>query len=126
SPSTASIRVTENTTGLFTFGSVDLSSNTAPNSAYLIQGFLSNIPVLTETGTIPVTNTFVTVASVNPSQVLDRLSIHITPAPHTTSANVDNINVSPAVPEPGSLVLLGIGALGLLGYGYRRRQLAAA
>jgi hypothetical protein len=29
------------------------------------------------------------------------------------------------VPEPGSLALIGIGAAGLLGYGWRRRKRAA-
>jgi hypothetical protein len=31
-----------------------------------------------------------------------------------------------AAPEPASLTLLGLGALGLLGYGWRKRRQAAA
>jgi hypothetical protein len=35
------------------------------------------------------------------------------------------MNISPAsVPEPSALVLLGVGAFGLLGYGWRRRSVA--
>jgi hypothetical protein len=34
--------------------------------------------------------------------------------------------LAPAVPEPGSLTLLGLGAFGLFGYAWRRRRLATA
>jgi hypothetical protein len=33
--------------------------------------------------------------------------------------------LTPAIPEPGSLLLLGIGILGLLGYAWYRRQALA-
>jgi hypothetical protein len=41
---------------------------------------------------------------------------------------LDNISLKSAsgVPEPSTLTLLSIGSLGLLGYGWRRRNLAAA
>jgi hypothetical protein len=47
---------------------------------------------------------------------------------YTTPNAVDTVGftVGTSVPEPGSVALLGIGGLGLLGYGWRRRRRAAA
>jgi levanase len=40
--------------------------------------------------------------------------------------NVDNIRYYSAVPEPSSVILVGVGALALAGYAARRRKVAAA
>ncbi len=37
-----------------------------------------------------------------------------------------NVPLPTSVPEPSSLTMFGIGAIGLAGYGWRRRKLAAA
>jgi hypothetical protein len=58
-------------------------------------------------------------------------SLGVTPGTYVwtwgTGAHADSftLQVGPAVPEPASLTLLGIGTLGFLGYRWRRRRLAA-
>jgi hypothetical protein len=53
-------------------------------------------------------------------------SIEVTPLPQSDGsvANVgfDNVSRGSIVPEPAALTLLGVGAFGLLGYGWRGRQ----
>lgn len=47
----------------------------------------------------------------------------------TEPLDLDNLvltQTTTATPEPASLTLLGFGAVGLLGYGWRRRKRAAA
>ncbi len=41
---------------------------------------------------------------------------------------IDNVHVTgqAVIPEPSSIVLFGIGAVGLLGYGWRRKRKQAA
>ncbi len=101
------------TGGQFSFQSVDLSSNSRPDSPFLIEGFLNNVLVLSQAGTIDDINTFNLIASANPATVLDRLRIQITPADlETTSMNIDNIvlNVgNGTAPEPSGIALLGLG-----------------
>ena len=109
-----SVDVTENTTGLFQFSSVDLDDASSGGFTYSINGFLSGSNVLSFGGTFP-GGSFPTIASTNPLQVLDRLNIQINST--TTSYNVDNIVVR-TVPEPATLGLVLTG----LCFGLRRRR----
>ncbi|HYN04127.1 MAG TPA: PEP-CTERM sorting domain-containing protein, partial [Vicinamibacteria bacterium] len=108
----------------FNFSSIDLSSNTAVGSTFLIQGFFSNVLVLSQGGAIGNFNTFNTIASLNALVVLDRLTIFMTPGQGTTSMNLDNIvldNAPAAVPEPSVLTLMGLGLAALTRFARRAR-----
>lgn len=118
-PTPSTIEVTDQATGRFTFSGVDLTSNSAAGTTYTIEGFLNNAQVLTQSVTIDQINAFISVASVDSSQALDRLTILGTPAQGVTSFNIDNIGVTsiPAgVPEPSALLLSLGGAGGLLAF----------
>ncbi|QLE52931.1 hypothetical protein FD724_33760 (plasmid) [Nostoc sp. C057] len=114
-PTTSSVNVTENTTRLFTFDSVDLTSNAKGGSEFSVQGFLNNGLVLSTIGKIDLNNSFTTILSPDSRQILDLLRITITPAPEVSSLNLDNINVTTAVPEPSNLdFFLGLATVGAL------------
>src|SRR6476660_7355919 len=108
-PLPASIRVTERTTGLFTFSSFDFSDNNSTATVYQMTGFRGGNSVLSASGTATVLNQFRTIFSPNSSTVLDSLTLSLTPH-GASSYNVDNIVVNTVVPEPATIVLLVVGA----------------
>ena len=130
----ASIDVTENTTGFFTFSSVDMVAIAAPippqsSVTYLFEGFLNNVLVFSQPGgPLPLIFTitppsFTTIPSANSTQVLDKLTITMSRT-LLTNYVIDNIVVNtaaPPVPEPTSMALFGLTALGF-GVGFRRRR----
>lgn len=133
----STITVTGGVGGTFTFGGVDLTSNSAGGTSYTIQGLSGDTSIFTQTvviGGIGCSsncniNTFY---SINSSSTLtvDKLTITGTRGAGVTSFNIDNIRVSaasvscsgpasdpncpdPNVPEPASIMLLGVGLAGI-------------
>jgi len=101
-PATGSVKVTQSTTGLFTFASVDLE--TAGTLNYTITGSRQGSTVLSQSGSLPTPNSFTAIPSVNSSVVMDTLTI-VTSVGNTSGAVIDNINVTalspPSVLCPG-------------------------
>jgi hypothetical protein len=109
-PTLGVARVTDTTTGLFTFSSVDLAGFGSTTSTYTIEGFRNNGSVYSTGGTLNILNAWFTIPSPNPGIILDRLDISIS-GNSSQTFNVDNIVVNNAVPEPGTVALVAMTAL---------------
>ncbi len=123
---TSTVEVTRIPSGLFTFSQVDLADALSGGDTYVVEGLLGGSPVFSASGTLPAG--FTTVLSPDPGALIDTL--RITEHQVSGSFNIDNINVTPAqspnaIPEPSSLVLFGIAAVGAVGHAWRRRKQAA-
>ena len=109
------ITVTRATGGDFTFNSVDLGRPSINTPNYQFEGFLGGIAVFSSGGVLNVTiGTFGNFLSPSAAFIDTlRISYSLQGGVDLSVINVDNVNVSAAVPEPLSLLLLGTGLLGV-------------
>ena len=117
-PATSAITLTRVGGGDFTLDQFALSSNEGA-TRYTLTGFLGGSEVFFDKNMSVVQDVFAPIAP-QATFVVDSVTLQFESF-GSTSYNVDNIDVTPiATPEPGSIVLLGSGMLGLIAVVRRR------
>jgi hypothetical protein len=118
-----SVSVTVNATGTGSSNSFKFNSyvvkESSPNSTAPSNTTTSSQSVsITALGTQPTNSDSITNTQSTPYQLTERFQITLNPGASITF----NASTGTAVPEPSSMAIAGLGALGMIGYGLRRRK----